>query len=136
MVRGNKHSTNASPIQIVYDGECPFCSAYVRMFRLRELAEVELINAREDNPLVDEIMNRGLDLDEGMVMKLGDEYYFGNDVVHRLALMSGSSGVLRRFNYWVFSDEKRSRLIYPWLRAGRNLTLKLLGRKKIGASRI
>jgi len=126
---------NTSPIQIVYDGECPFCSAYVRMFRLRELADVELINAREDNPLVDEILDRGLDLDEGMVMKLGDEYYFGDDVVHRLALMSGSSGLLRRFNYWVFSDARRSRLIYPWLRAGRNFTLKLLGRKKIGASR-
>ena len=129
-----KSATKKLLIQIVYDDECPFCSAYVRMFRLRELSEVELINAREDHPVVDQIKRRGFDLDEGMVMKIGGEYYFGDDVVHRLALMSGSSGLLRRFNYWIFSDAKRSRLIYPYLRAGRNLTLKLLGRKKIGES--
>lgn len=46
----------------------------MRMFRLRELADVELINAREGGPLVDEIISRGLDLDEGMAMKLGGEY--------------------------------------------------------------
>ena len=123
---------SSDTIQIVYDGECPFCSAYVRMFRLRELSEVELINAREDHPVVDQIKRQGFDLNDGMVMKIGGEYHFGDDVVHRLALMSGSSGLLRRFNFWIFSDAKRSRLIYPYLRAGRNLTLKLLGRKKIG----
>ena len=105
------------------------------MFRLRELTEVELINARDSGPLVDDIVAKGFDLDEGMVMQLGDEYYSGDEVIHRLALMSGSSGILRRFNYWLFSDSKRSRFIYPWLRAGRNLTLKLLGRRKIGATR-
>ena len=124
---------NAPCIQIVYDGECPFCTAYVRLFRLRELAKVELINAREDNPMVQEIIELGLDLDEGMVMKVGDVYHFGDDVVHQLALMSGPQGFLRRINYWVFSDARRSRLVYPWLRAGRNLTLRLLGRKKMNA---
>ena len=121
-------------IQIVYDGECPFCTAYVRLFRLRELAKVELINAREDNPVVREIIELGLDLDEGMVMKVGDVYHFGDDVMHQLALLSGPQGFLRRFNYWVFSDARRSRLIYPWLRSCRNLTLRLLGRKKMNAA--
>ena len=72
---------SSETIQIVYDGECPFCSAYVRMFRLRELSEVELINAREDHPLVDQIKRQGFDLYEGMVMKIGGEYHFGDDMV-------------------------------------------------------
>ena len=83
--------TEQQPIQIVYDGQCPFCSAYVRMFRLHELSDVELINAREGHPLVETIAERGLDLDEGMVMKLGEEYYFGEDVVHRLFAQMGDT---------------------------------------------
>ena len=82
-------------IQIVYDGECPFCSTYVRMFRLREMGAVQLFNSREPHPIVDEIRSRGLDLDEGMVLKMGGAYYHGEEVVHRLALMSGRSGLLK-----------------------------------------
>ena len=33
---------------IVYDGDCPFCSRYVKLVRLREaLGSVDLVNARD-----------------------------------------------------------------------------------------
>ena len=58
---------------IVYDGQCPFCSRYVQLLRLREsLGRVELVNARHRGPIVDEVVRAGLDLDEGMILKLGD----------------------------------------------------------------
>ncbi|MEL7027861.1 MAG: DCC1-like thiol-disulfide oxidoreductase family protein [Pseudomonadota bacterium] len=121
-----------SEIWVVYDGECPFCSAYVKMVRLREAAgKVHLLDARTPHPVVDEILAAGYDLDEGMALKIGDTIYHGDECVNRLALMSGASGVLNRLHFWVFSDPKRTALLYPAMRAGRNLALRLLGRRKL-----
>ena len=121
-------------IQIVYDGECPVCSVYVRMLRLRTLGEVELINARDDHLLVGSLRSLGVDLDEGMVVKVGEEIYVGDQAIQRLALMSSSSTIFNRLNFWVFKSGARSKLLYPILRAGRKLLLTVLGRKTIAES--
>ncbi|WP_428407368.1 DCC1-like thiol-disulfide oxidoreductase family protein [Hyphococcus sp.] len=97
--------TERPEIYVVYDGECPFCSAYVRMVRLREAAgNVRLLNAREPHPLVEELKAKGYDLDEGMALKIGDAIYHGPDVMNRLALMSTQSGFLNRLHLWIFSS--------------------------------
>ena len=125
----------SEPIYIIYDGDCPFCSAYVRMVRLRDAAgQVELLNARQDHPVVREVLEAGLDLDEGMALKMGDQVYHGDEVINRLAMMTSPSGAFNRLNAWVFRSPGRSRALYPWLRRGRNLALRALGRKKLAAS--
>ena len=101
------------------------------MVRLQEGYAVELINAREPHPLVDEVTKRGLDIDEGMVVVLEGKFYHGDDALNRMALMTTKSGLMRRLTKWTFSNEWRSRNLYPFLRGGRNLSLKLLGHKKI-----
>lgn len=124
-------------IWVVYDGECPFCSNYVRLVRLRQAAggaSVQLVDARTDHPIVAEIRDKGLDLDEGMALKIGDRFYHGSEVMHQIALLTGPVGAFNRFNYWVFRNPRRAACLYPWLRAGRNATLRLLGRKKLSES--
>ena len=118
-------------VQVVYDGECPFCSAYGKMLRLQSSYDVELINAREKHPLVSQILAKGLDLDEGMVVKLDDNVFHGAEAMNKLALMSSKSGLIRRFSNWAFANKSRSDFLYPILRFGRNLSLRLLGFKKI-----
>ena len=120
-----------TPVQIVYDGDCPFCRAYAGMVRLQENYSVELINAREPHPLVDEATEKGLDLDEGMIVVLEDKFYHGDDAMTRMALMTTKSSLLRRLTKWTFTSPGRSRLLYPILRGGRNMSLKVLGHKKI-----
>lgn len=117
---------------LVYDGDCPFCSAYVRFLRFRDsVGRIELIDAREGGPVVDELIASGFDLDEGMALKMGGRVYHGDDCIHALALMSGASTVFNRLNGWVFKSPRRSRVLYPILRAGRNSALWLLGRRKL-----
>ncbi|MEO1324998.1 MAG: DCC1-like thiol-disulfide oxidoreductase family protein [Pseudomonadota bacterium] len=119
-------------MKIVYDGECPFCARYIAMVRLREaVSDVELVNARCDHPAVDTVRNAGYDLNEGMVLIDGDRIYFGADCIHRLALLSTRSTLFNRANAWIFSSPRLSRLLYPVLRTGRNLTLRMLGRAPI-----
>jgi len=125
-------SSKAPAAWLVYDGECPFCSAYIKFLRFRESAgAVELIDARGGGPLVDEIVAAGLDLDEGMVLKMGGRIYHGDDCIHALALMSGGSTLFNRANAWIFKSPARARVLYPMLRAGRNAVLRLLGRRKL-----
>jgi predicted DCC family thiol-disulfide oxidoreductase YuxK len=130
------HGTIASAEDavVVYDGDCPFCSRYVTMLRLRDaLGKVRLVNAREDDPLVRELKAARVDLDEGMVLKLGDRLYHGADCISMLAMLSTPVGPFNRLNAAIFRSRTASRLLYPILRAGRNLTLRLLGRSKIAA---
>ena len=120
---------SAEPAYIVYDGQCPFCSRYVALVRLREsVGPVELVNAREAHPIVDVVKRRGVVLNEEMALVMNDEVYSGAECITRLALMSTPSGLFNRVNAMVFSSRARSRFMYPFMRAGRNLLLKLLGR--------
>lgn len=119
-------------LSIIYDGHCPFCSRYVRLVRLREaLGNVQLIDARSGHALARMLVERGYDLNEGMALIDGDDIYYGDDCINRLALMSTGSGVFNRINAAIFRSKTCSRLLYPIMKAGRRLVLFILGRKKI-----
>jgi predicted DCC family thiol-disulfide oxidoreductase YuxK len=117
---------------LVYDGDCPFCSRYVRMLRLREaVGKVELVNARSDHPVLHLLRERKVNLDDGMALVRGDSISVGDDCIHKLALMTTPVGAFNRINGFVFRSPGLSKALYPVLRAGRNLALRLLGRRKI-----
>jgi predicted DCC family thiol-disulfide oxidoreductase YuxK len=117
---------------IVYDGQCPFCSRYVQLVRLREsLGRVQLVDARKGGPEVEEVRQAGLDLDEGMVLKLDGRLYHGADCIHMVALLSTPSSWFNRVNAAMFRSRTASRLLYPVLRTGRNTVLRILGRSKL-----
>lgn len=131
------NSSSPSPTEpgdiLIYDGDCPFCSAYVRMLRLQKvLNDFRLIDARDSGWVVDLLETEGFDLDDGMVLRLNGQYFHGDDCIHRLALLSGPSDRFNRWNAWVFRSRRRARFLYPILRSGRNLALFLLGKKKFG----
>ena len=123
---------NRPEILLIYDKECPACNAYCQIVRIREsVGDLKIIDAREQSDVLDEITDRGLDIDQGMVLKMGDQLYYGSDAIHALALISSRSGIFNRFNYWMFKSEVISSWLYPMLRFCRNLLLKMLGKTKI-----
>ncbi|MCH7502734.1 MAG: DUF393 domain-containing protein [Proteobacteria bacterium] len=124
---------NAHAAVIIYDGECPFCSSYVRFLRLKEaVGQVELVNARSGGPLVNEVVAAGYNLDEGMVLIYGGRYYHGADCMHMIALLSSPSTLFNRINIGLTRSPRLVHLLYPAFRAVRNVTLWLLGRPKLG----
>lgn len=117
---------------LVYDRECPVCRNYTQMVHIREtIGELVLVNAREDSDALRELTSAGFDIDQGMALMVGDRVYYGADSIHMLALMGSRSGIFNRINHWIFRSQARSRILYPVLKAGRNLLLKILGREKI-----
>ena len=123
---------NRPTISLVFDGECPVCFAYCRVLALRELdGDLELVDARSDHPAVSQLKSEGIDLNEGMVLKLGDQTYHGADAIHRLSLISSRSGWFNRLNFLIFRHRRLSHILYPVLKSGRQMLLGLLGRSKI-----
>lgn len=118
---------------LVYDGECPLCSAYAR--RVGEDAgnagEIALVDARSGGPQVAELRRRAYDPDAGMALKLGGQYYFGSAALHRLAQLSAGRGALGIANRLLFRHRRAARLGCPLLQAGRRLLLRLKGVKAI-----
>ena len=118
---------------LIYDGECPFCTRYVRLARIRKAAgELRLVNARDGGPEVEAAKLKGYVIDEGMVLIMNDSFYHGDDCLNMLALLSTRQGLFNRINYWLFRYRWLSKVSYPVLRAGRNTVLWLMGRKKMG----
>lgn len=118
---------------LIYDGECPFCSRYARLTRLREtVGPLRLINARERTPEVERAIAAGYNLDRGMLLSLDSELYYGADCLNRLALLSSRSTVFNRLAHALFRHPRASRFAYPVLRAGRNAALRLLNREPLG----
>lgn len=119
-------------IQLVYDKQCPICEFYCQKIDVDDsFGSLLRIDARIASDAMNEITNLGLDIDEGMVLKVGDDLFYGADAINRLARMSSRSGIINRLAYWIFRSRGAARALYPMFRAGRNLLLKLLRRSRI-----
>ncbi len=119
-------------LTVIYDGQCPFCANYVRLYRLRRLVGlVTLVDARGTHPALAEVRRAGLDLDAGMAVRWQGRLYHGAEALHVLALLGSETGLFNRLNHWLFSRPKLGRWLYPAMVAGRKLSLRLLGRKLI-----
>jgi predicted DCC family thiol-disulfide oxidoreductase YuxK len=123
---------NPEEVLLVYDRECPVCNAYCQIVRIREtVGQLRIVDSRENSEVMDEITSRGLDIDQGMVLKMGEQLYYGSDAMNALALIGSRSGIFNRINYWVFKSKTASAVLYPVMRLFRNLLLKILGKTKI-----
>jgi predicted DCC family thiol-disulfide oxidoreductase YuxK len=119
----------ASRVTVVYDGGCPFCSDYVRYQELKQaVSSVELVDARSDADALARYEIDAADLEDGMVVIVDGKRHMGGDAVHALSRLSQGPG-----NWWVatvaFFSRTRlvSRVLYPFLKAGRRVALAILG---------
>lgn len=119
-------------ILLVYDKQCPACDNYCQLVRVREsIGQLELVDAREQSDVMNEVTAMGLDIDQGMVLKLDGQIYYGADAIHVLSLIGTRSGFFNRINYWLFRSKVASRILYPVFKCLRKLLLKILGVTKI-----
>ncbi|MES2885407.1 MAG: DCC1-like thiol-disulfide oxidoreductase family protein [Pseudomonadota bacterium] len=119
-------------VTLIYDGECPVCSAYSAGVDVQAGAgAVRRVDARSSDALVAQATAAGLDLDEGMVVVHRGQLHHGAEALHLMATLAPAKGFKNRLNRWLFGSLAVSRVLYPLLRAGRNALLWLLGKSKI-----
>ena len=123
---------DAADIELVYDRQCPVCEYYCQRIDVDPAyGTLRRIDAREDSEIMNEITALGLDIDEGMVVRVGDSVHYGSDAINVLASRSSRRGLFNRFASATFRSRRVARLLYPVMKSLRNLLLKLLGRSRI-----
>tara|TARA_B100000242_G_C42960006_1_gene445209 strand:+ start:651 stop:905 length:255 start_codon:yes stop_codon:yes gene_type:complete len=78
-----------------------------------------------------ELLSSGYNLDEGMLVRLEKQNFFGYEAMLFLASTSSNSNITNKIFSIFFSNKKLASIIYPLLVVGRNIILFLLNRKKI-----
>jgi predicted DCC family thiol-disulfide oxidoreductase YuxK len=117
-----------SAISIVYDGDCPFCSGYVTLMRLRAaVGKVELVDARNSGATARMLAQQGYDLNEGMAVIFAGQVYHGKDAVVLISAMTGKLSWTGKLLAAVLRNKKCAAMMYPAMKFGRKITLKLLG---------
>ena len=117
---------------LLYDSECPLCSRFVAMTRLREtLPGFHLIDARDDPALVAFHRSEGREINDGMILAVGDVFHHGADALNSIARLTTPWSLFNRVNATLFRSASVARVVYPAMRAGRSLLLRLLGRDMI-----
>jgi predicted DCC family thiol-disulfide oxidoreductase YuxK len=125
-------ASDSNRLSIIYDGECPFCAAFVKLYALRKnIGEIELIDARTRPDLVRALRAQGMEINEGMVVIWQRHYYHGANAMHLLSILGADKGPFGRLNKFLFRNRNAAEVVYPLLATGRRVALSLLGRKTI-----
>jgi predicted DCC family thiol-disulfide oxidoreductase YuxK len=112
---------------LLYDGECPICAGFVRFaeFRRRH-PDLRLLDAREEPELVADLRRRGYEINDGMVLVVGDRLYYGAQANAELASYTSDLPTRKRAAMATIGATP-----YPLLRAIRNALLRARGRTMI-----
>jgi predicted DCC family thiol-disulfide oxidoreductase YuxK len=124
--------TRAKKLELVYDDQCPVCQVYCTNIRLKDgEGELLLTDARKPGPAMELVTAKGLDIDEGMVLKIGDDIHYGSDAVAELSKYTDSSTASGILNKIFYRTPLLARIFYPPSKAVRNGLLRLLRIEKI-----
>ena len=121
-------------IWFVYDGECPICQLGADLFKVRQaVGALHTIDARteKDHPIMAEINEAKLNLDDGMVLKYGGMLYQGDEALIIMAYIGDSKDLFNGMNRTLFRTRILSKLCYPFMKLGRDIALKIKGVGKI-----
>ena len=115
-------------IEVLYDDQCPVCRDYCTKAEMQSAKDkLVLIDARKKGDLLDEVTAKGLDIDQGMVVKVDGKLYYGSEAMHELVKLK-KAGAMERF---LFRSKGLSSVVYGACKSVRNLLLRVLGIKKI-----
>ena len=99
--------------------------------RYAEPGQLELVDAREASTLMDDITQRGLDIDDGMVTEIDGELHYGAAGIRELALASRRKNLFNRVSRLLFGNARVARVLYNGLKALRRVLLNRLGVRPI-----
>ncbi len=96
-------------ITLVNDGDCWICSKYATYITLKKEHTLDIKNARENAPLVADLLEKGFDINQWMIAIIDETIYQGVDAARELDLLS-------QHRYWY--QRAIQNIVHSWLMLG------------------
>lgn len=123
---------NESALTLLYDGQCPLCTFGAnRLQKTIKNIPFTCIDARQDSTLRQEATRAGIDLDEGVAIRLNGKLYHRYDAIHLLAPHCAKPDIFTLLYKLFFTNATMTRLLFPLVRGARKVLLRLRGRPPI-----
>ena len=114
----------------IYDGECPFCNHFAQLLELKSsLPELEILDGRKNLALLSQLYNQGYDLNKGAILIKNEKILHGADAINLICseIKEPSNSLLEVLRI-IFTSNKRTNFLFPFLLWGRRLSLTLKGK--------
>ncbi|WP_269610425.1 DCC1-like thiol-disulfide oxidoreductase family protein [Prochlorococcus marinus] len=117
-------------ILFIYDGECPFCNHFAQLLELKSaLPEFEILDGRKNLALLSELFNQGYDLNKGAILISNENIRHGADAINWIcSQIKEPSDSLIEVLRIIFTSNKRTNFLFPFLLWGRRFLLTLKGK--------
>jgi len=117
---------------VLYDGECPVCSRFVAWNRLREIRpDIRLIDARQAHDLVTQFREHGIEINDTMVIKLGNLVLVGSDAFAAVVKLGAPRPTVSTMLIKWLANSPIMGPMYPFLVVCRKLLLRVMRREQI-----
>ena len=123
----------------IYDGDCIFCNHFAQLIELKSsLREFEILDGRKNLALLTQLYNQGYDLNKGAIIINDDNIMHGADAINWICseIKEPSDSLLEVLRI-IFSSNKLTNFLFPFLLWGRRLSLTLKGKvwRPVGENR-
>ncbi len=114
----------------IYDGECPFCNYFAQLLELKScLPELEILDGRKNLALLSQLYKQGYDLNKGAILIQNENILHGADAINWIcSKVKEPSDSMLEFLRIIFTSNKRTKFLFPFLLWGRRLSLILKGK--------
>ena len=114
----------------IYDGECPFCNYFAQLLELKSnLREFEILDGRKNLALLTQLYNKGYDLNKGAILINDENIMHGADAINWICseIKEPSDSLLEVLRI-IFTSNRMTNFLFPFLLWGRRLSLTLKGK--------
>jgi len=114
----------------IYDGECPFCNHFAQLIELKSsLPGFEILDGRKNLALLSQLYKDGYDLNKGAILINNENILHGADAINWICseIKEPSVSLLEILRI-IFSSNKRTKILFPFLLWGRRFSLTLKGK--------
>ena len=114
----------------IYDGECPFCNHFAQLLELKSsLTTLEILDGRKNLTLLSQLYKKGYDLNNGAILVNNGKVMHGPDAITWICseIEEPSDSLLEILSV-IFTSNKRTRILFPFLLWGRRILLTLKGK--------
>ena len=114
----------------IFDGECPFCNHFAQLIELKSnLPEFEILDGRKSLALLSKLYSQGYDLNKGAILIRNNNIMHGADAINWICseIKEPSDSLLEVLRI-IFTSNKMTHFLFPFLLWGRRLSLTLKGK--------